>query len=223
MVRPQSGTPREDDEVGVEALQETVYELVEVLDELRAEVRVLHHALDEFRNDFTHCLRNLPDGLPPPYAHWHGVAEALAGEPLRADDAPRGRAEPAAEAERDSTPAVSTAAPKPPANAPQPNVASSPPPVELPENGPPPGRRKKRRPLYMRIVEQPVLTDIVRIVGYLRWQPAALQTRLGVLRDKYSHAEIEDGVNELLQERDGQWELSPKARAKAPMLLGKPQ
>ena len=44
---------------------------------LRQEIRVLRQAIDEFRVDFTHLLRNLPDNLPPPYQHLTTLAESF--------------------------------------------------------------------------------------------------------------------------------------------------
>lgn len=51
------------------------------IEQLSQEVRVLRQAIDEFRVDFTHLLRNLPDNLPPPYQHLTSLAESFALEP----------------------------------------------------------------------------------------------------------------------------------------------
>src|SRR5438046_1263665 len=53
---------------------------------LSQEVRVLRQAIDEFRVDFTHLLRNLPDNLPPPYQHLRSLPESFALEHVADDD-----------------------------------------------------------------------------------------------------------------------------------------
>jgi hypothetical protein len=61
------------------AAQRDVTDGVEVVvDRLAQEVRLLRQAIDEFRVDFTHLLRNLPDDLPPPYQHLTTLAESFA-------------------------------------------------------------------------------------------------------------------------------------------------
>lgn len=57
----------------VELLEPSIVQLVQ-------ELRVLRLAIDEFRVDFAHLLRNLPDNLPPPYRHLTTLAEAFAAE-----------------------------------------------------------------------------------------------------------------------------------------------
>jgi hypothetical protein len=56
---------------------ESVADLTAAVDALRDEVRVLRESIDEFRTDFVHLLRNLPDNLPPPYQHLTTLAEAV--------------------------------------------------------------------------------------------------------------------------------------------------
>lgn len=53
-------------------------DLEAVISRLIEEVRVLRQAIDEFREDFVHLLRNLPEKLPPPYAHLNTLAESFA-------------------------------------------------------------------------------------------------------------------------------------------------
>jgi hypothetical protein len=60
---------------------DAVEALREIVTELRDEVRMLYHAIDEFRTDFTHCLRNLPDNLPPPYEHLRNMLAAFSNAP----------------------------------------------------------------------------------------------------------------------------------------------
>src|ERR1044072_2197269 len=52
-------------------------DLVDAVRQLRDEVRVLRESLDEFRTDFVHLLRNLPDNLPPPYQHLTTLANLV--------------------------------------------------------------------------------------------------------------------------------------------------
>jgi hypothetical protein len=53
-------------------------ELEVAVGRLTEEVRILRQSIDEFREDFVHLLRNLPQNLPPPYAHLHTLAESFA-------------------------------------------------------------------------------------------------------------------------------------------------
>lgn len=52
-------------------------DLEEAVTRLTEEVRILRQSIDEFREDFVHLLRNLPDNLPPPYAHLPALAESF--------------------------------------------------------------------------------------------------------------------------------------------------
>jgi hypothetical protein len=45
--------------------------------QLTQEVRVLQQAIDEFRVDFTHLLRNLSENLPSPYRHLTTLAQSF--------------------------------------------------------------------------------------------------------------------------------------------------
>ena len=57
-----------------------ISELTSAVNALRDEVRVLRESIDEFRTDFVHLLRNLPDNLPPPYQHLTTLAEVVEAE-----------------------------------------------------------------------------------------------------------------------------------------------
>lgn len=72
---------------------DSVEALREVVTELRDEVRMLYHAIDEFRTDFTHCLRNLPDNLPPPYAHLGAMFSAFSNDLPRGNTVPNNQRE----------------------------------------------------------------------------------------------------------------------------------
>lgn len=67
MAKKPRPTPREDTEA-----------LAVEIEQLTQEVRILRQAIDEFREDFTHLLRNLPDNLPPPYQHLTTLADSFA-------------------------------------------------------------------------------------------------------------------------------------------------
>ena len=53
-------------------------ELEAAVERLTEEVRVLRQSIDEFREDFVHLLRQLPENLPPPYAHLGTLTESFA-------------------------------------------------------------------------------------------------------------------------------------------------
>jgi hypothetical protein len=76
---------------------------------LRQEVRVLRQAIDEFRVDFTHALRHLPDSLTPPYQHLRSLAESFAIEHA-ADAADKQSSESLCCYECDAAPTVGLAA-----------------------------------------------------------------------------------------------------------------
>jgi hypothetical protein len=59
------------------SINEQLDSLEPEVEKLTEEVRVLRQAIDEFRVDFTHLLRNLPDNLPPPYGHLATLAESF--------------------------------------------------------------------------------------------------------------------------------------------------
>lgn len=80
-------------------------ELQDSVDRLTQEVRVLRQSIDEFREDFVHLLRNLPENLPPPYAHLGTLAESFAIDVPEEEERP-------APTRRDEPPA--TAAPSAP-------------------------------------------------------------------------------------------------------------
>jgi hypothetical protein len=86
-------------------------ELESAVERLTEEVRVLRQSIDEFREDFVHLLRNLPDNLPPPYAHLYSLAESFAVDTPELDEPP--------------TPVVAAPAPQSPAK-PSGNGGSSP-------------------------------------------------------------------------------------------------
>ena len=70
------------------AESETDEELIDAVRQLRDEVRVLRESLDEFRTDFVHLLRNLPDNLPPPYQHLTTLASAVESSDARPEPTP---------------------------------------------------------------------------------------------------------------------------------------
>jgi len=69
-------------------------DLTDMVERLTQEVRVLRQSIDEFREDFVHLLRNLPDNLPPPYAHLGTLAESFAIDVPK--DSPKEDEQPAA-------------------------------------------------------------------------------------------------------------------------------
>ena len=204
---PQTGETRE------------VATLIDVVEQLRGEVKFLRMAIDEFREDFTHCLRNLPDNLPPPYAHLGTMLAAFSNEPIpsETDEANVGADD---EAHAEPAPVASQVAPV----VPQPVLPT---PVKTPTtNGtvakPTARAKKQKQPLYMRMVFIPLLTQIVQLTGYERWPTKDLKERLKPLTETHTKNVVNEAIQELLVcDSDQHWRLSDEAVQHAAQILGK--
>jgi hypothetical protein len=86
---------------------------------------------------------------------------------------------------------------------------------------PKPSRKRKKGPLFMRILQEPLLTDLIRAVGYKAWQYNDFHSLIEPLRERYSTEAVVDAIAELLISRRRVWTLKPDVREKATTLLGK--
>jgi hypothetical protein len=200
------------------ASEEAVESLREVVAELRSEIHFLYQAIDEFRTDFTHCLRNLPDNLPPPYAHLKNTFAPFCDEPI---STPRASPLPVPEiAHVELTPIEpqEKVAPVAPMEEQVTTTAKEPISLKFKKN-----HRKASGTLYMRIVQQPILTDIVRLVGYECWSEAELLSKFSTLQAKYDNKALENACFELLDCKEQLWQLHIDARTPAAQILGKPK
>jgi hypothetical protein len=205
-----------------ETSPDSVAELQATVTELRDEIRTLASVIDEFRADFTHCLRNLPDNLPPPYAHLGTMFEAFSNDPRsprpdETDAEPERPAETLPVAEKTAPVVAPPELPKPVPAAP----AKTPlPPAAVVRRSARP--KKSKQPLSVRMVFVPLMTEVVRFTGYLCWRKNELKQRLLPLCEKYGPEAVEAAAQELLTcDADNQWRLNDEELHHASQILGK--
>lgn len=81
--------------------------------------------------------------------------------------------------------------------------------------------QRPTQPLLMRLVFQPVMSDLVRAVRYDELSVAEFQPRLAALAEKHGAAAVEAAMAEILVPMGaGLWRLSHEARAQAYQIIG---
>ena len=80
--------------------------------------------------------------------------------------------------------------------------------------------RGKRPPLYMRIYQQPLLTEIVRAVGYEQLAREEVLRRLEPMAEKYGRERTIENARELLARLPGQHDIWALTDDVAPLIAG---
>jgi hypothetical protein len=227
-----------------ESTAEAESDLAGVLRELRDEVEVLRIAIDELREEIQTAVRNVlhqsrditrltsmpSDPCTPNFGTQVNQVDAQQREELRREAVAIPTTEPTT-TDR-ASPRVATPSP-PPTNDPARPASAAPPsnhrtPTVTKESSQPVDEfaaRGKRQPLYMRIYQQPLLTEIVRAIGYEQLAQGEVWRRLEPLAEKYGRERTLADARELVARLPGQhdlWALTDEARRSSRALLGPP-
>ena len=213
----------------VVALNDGLAELTNEVRELKEHVRLLTRAIDEFRDDFVWAVRNAsPEHLVPSPPRIDSLSADPTGDGFQINGVPKS----VVDTLRDEVTRQSRG--EPPPSQPQapktPSIAVPATPVVVTAQIPRPskprrGAKQRAAPLYMRIPQQPLLTDLVRLLGYRSMKNEQFIEGCKPLGEKYGHERLSAAVAELVSEtfhQSGVVQLTPAAREASRTLLGSP-